>query len=106
MKSFILLLALLLTNEQLYQCETELDQTNRQLEDFQSYIGRKIVRYFNLHALTILESKSLNETGKKILLKYLFINLMHMKRKFVESSRMRLEKTKKKIGNYMHWRHG
>ena len=106
MKSLSLLLVLLLANVKLYQCESEFSQTNRQLADFHSFISRKLLGFFSLHAAKILESKSLNQTAKKILLEYLSIKMMHMNRKFVESARMRLEKINRKTGNYMHWRHG
>jgi hypothetical protein len=72
-----------------------------------SHLDQEIVGSYSVLSKKILESKTINKTGKKILLTYLIIRLMRMRQRLIEMTEVEMGITgKKKMGNYMHWRHG
>ena len=78
-----------------------------QISDIILDLDKEISDSFSLFSKKILKSKSINKTGKKILLTYLIIRLIRMRQKLIEMTEVEMGIAgKKKMGKYMHWRHG
>ena len=98
--TFTLTTNLLMVNSQ----ETDISDniSSRQKEDLQ-LLDQVLIDYFYLHSRKILKSDTINTTGKRVLIKYLYVRLIRIRMRVVEA--LEKKNANKKTG-YMHWRQG